>query len=229
LIFVLFFSSIAISAKELAIFDNHLNAYAAYDPLTIIANITLGKNPYSIAVNEATNRIYVGVDGGLMVINGETDQVIAEIPLGDDVVALAVNPITNRIYAGIYGKNITVIDGATNLKVGEIPEGLYNNYELAVNPNTNLVYVGEWTVWVGEADGVLVYNGENFEQIASVALGVSSHIERVGVTVNPNSNRIYATWSGNSSLYMIDGNTHTITKDRGDVLFSVFLQRDGGG
>jgi len=221
ILFALFvFSFSAINTQELSISYKYLTVNAAYDPMIVVANITLGKHPYCIATNNETNRIYVGVDGGLMVMNGETDQVLAEIPLGDDVVALAVNPLTNRIYAGIYGKNVTVIDGATNLKVGEIPQGLYNSRELAVNPVTNLVYVGDWTVVVGQADSVRVYNGENFQYVTSVALGISTYIERVGVTVNPNTNKVYATWSGNDSLYMIDGNTHTITEDVDPSSFS---------
>jgi len=214
ILFTLFvFSSSAINAQELFISYKYLTVNAAYDPMIVVANITLGKHPYCIATNNETNRIYVGVDGGLVVLNGETDQVLAEIPLGDDVVALAVNPLTNRIYAGIYGKNVTVIDGATNLKVGAIPQGLYNSRELAVNPVTNLVYIGDWTVVVGQADSVRVYNGENFQYVTSVALGISTYIERVGVTVNPNTNKVYATWSGNDNLYMIDGYTHTITEN----------------
>jgi len=213
-------SSFSFNAQELATTENYLIAHASYDPLTVIANITLGKHPYCIAINHETNRVYVGVEGGLLVINGETDQVIAEIPLGNNVEALAVNPLTNRIYAGT-SQNVTVIDGATNLKVGEIPQGLYNSYELAVNPVTNLVYIGDWSVWMGVADTVRVFNGENFGLVTSVDLGVAEFVERVGVAVNPNTNKVYATWSANNSLFLIDGNTHLITKN---VIPSYFSQ-----
>ena len=198
ILFTLFIiSSFAFNVQELTTAGNNLIAHAAYDPLTIIANITLGKQPYCIAINHATNRVYVGVEGGLMVINGEIDQVIVEIPLGDDVKALAVNPLTNRIYAGKYGGSVIVIDGATNLKIGEILSSIYNTRELAVNPVTNLVYIADWTVWVGVADTIQVYNGENFELVTSVDLGVAVYSERVGVAVNPNTNKVYATWTVN--------------------------------
>ena len=205
-------SSLAFNAQELGISDRCLTANASYDPLTVIANITLGKHPYCIATNEETNRVYVGVEGGILVINGQSDQIIAEIPLGDDVEALAVNSLTNRIYAGIFGENVAVIDGATNLKLGEIPENLYNSYELAVNPVTNRVYAADWTTLVGVTDKVRVYNGENFQFVASVDLGIATYVERVGVAVNPNTNKVYAMWTGNNSLFMIDGITNLITK-----------------
>jgi DNA-binding beta-propeller fold protein YncE len=207
-------SSFELSAQELTISDENMMANASYESLEAIANITLGKQPYCIAVNDETNRVYVGVDGGLMVINGETDEVIAEIPLSDDVIALAVNPQTNRIYAGVYGeKNVTVINGATNLIVGTIPEHLYGSRNLAANPITNRVYIGYEAVLMGYYDRVIVYDGENLQFVISVQLGLSSYYEEVGVAVNPNTNIVYATWTGNSSLYMIDGNTHAITNN----------------
>jgi DNA-binding beta-propeller fold protein YncE len=209
----LVFSPFAFNAQGLSISYKNLTVNAAYDPMTAIANITLGKHPYCVATNDVTNRVYVGVDGGLMVINGETDHVIAEIPLGNEVVALAVNPLTNRIYVGIYGKNVTVFDGATNLKVGSIPEGLYYSYELAINPVTTLVYLADWSTVVGVPDRVRVYNGENFQFVTSIALGISPYYERVGVAVNSNTNEVYATWTGNHSLFLIDGTTHFITKN----------------
>jgi DNA-binding beta-propeller fold protein YncE len=207
------FVSFALNVEELPFSYKRLTVNAEYDPMTVVANITLGKRPYCVAANNETNRVYVGVDNGLIVVDGETDLVLAEIPLSDDAVALEVNPSTNRIYAGVYGENVTVIDGATNLKVGEIPERLYNSYELAVNPITNLVYVGDWTTIAGQVDSVRVYDGENFQSVTSVALGDTGIIERVGVAVNPSNNKVYATWTGNTSLFLIDGNTHLVTNN----------------
>lgn len=49
--------------------------------LELVATITLEKNPLGIAVNEETGIVYVGVEGCLMVIDGETNEIVAEIPL----------------------------------------------------------------------------------------------------------------------------------------------------
>jgi DNA-binding beta-propeller fold protein YncE len=68
---------------------------------------------------------------------------------------------------------------------------------------------------MGRYDSVKVYNGANFQLITTVNIPDSNThttIERVGVTVNSNSNRVYATWRGANTLYMIDGNNHTIIK-----------------
>src|SRR4030042_4496831 len=105
---LLVLSSFAFNAQELTISNRYLIANAASDPLVAITNITLSKHTRCIAVNNETNRVYVGVDGGVIVISGETDQIIAEIPMDDEVRALAVNPQTNRIYAGVWLGKITL-------------------------------------------------------------------------------------------------------------------------
>ena len=182
--------------------------------LKVVTNIPLNKAPLCIAVNEQTNRVYVGTENSFVVINGETDTVITEIPIGASVEAIVANPQTNRIYVGTHN-NVTVIDGATNLVVGTILEGVYDTYELAVNPVTNLVYICDWVTFMDRYDSVKVYNGANFQLITTVNIPDSNThttIERVGVTVNSNSNRVYATWRGANTLYMIEGNNHTIIK-----------------
>lgn len=195
----------------------------SYNLLQIIANITLDKEPLSIAVNEETNRVYVGVEGGIELVDGEIDEVVAEILPGSKVVALAVNPQSNLIYAGVYGEKIVVINGTTNLVLGEIPEGVYNSYEIAVDPISNLVYVADRTVVMGEYDRAQVYGGENLTLLTSVDIpGSNEHpyIEHVGVSVNPETSTIYATWSGNNTLHVIDGDTHEITRTISPSSFS---------
>lgn len=204
-------------------FGGSRTASDSFGPLEVVANITLDKEPKCIAVNGETNRVYVGVDGGLVVIDGETDEVLTEILSDTEVVALAVNPQTNRIYAALYGENVTVINGATNQIVGGILERVYNQYEIAVNPATNLVYIADWTTILGEYDRVRVYHGETLTLTDTVNIpgsNESTTVQRVGVAVNPDTNRIYATWRGNNTLYIIDGNTHEVTKTEKPSSFS---------
>lgn len=216
ILFVLFILSVRVSnARALAGSQSTWVAQESYGPLEGIANFTLNKKPVCVAVNEVTNRIYVGVEDGLIIIDGETDEVIVEIPLDTEIRGLAVNPQTNRIYAGGYPKFVAVINGATNQKIGEIPQGGINKYEIAVNPVTNLVYIADTTMTMGEYDCVRVYHGETLTLIDTVNIpgsNESTTVQRVGVTVNPATNRIYATWRGNGTLYVIDGNTHEIMK-----------------
>jgi DNA-binding beta-propeller fold protein YncE len=201
------------------------SARATVDPLQqeIITTITLDEEPQCIVVNEQTNRIYVGVKDGLVIIDGETDTIIAEILPDVEVVALAVDPQTNRIYAAEYGDKIVVIDGSTNQQVGEIDEGIYNQYELAVNPTTNLVYIADWTTILGYYDKIFVYSGETFTAVSQINIpGSDEHtiVERIGLAVNAETNLVYATWSGNNNLYVIDGSTHQIIDNVSPSSFS---------
>ena len=196
---------------------------ASVGPLQVVTTISLDKEPKCIVVNEETNRVYVGVEDGLLIIDGETDTVVAEILPDTNVVALAVNPPTNRIYAVVYGEKIVVIDGTTNQVVGEIPEGIYNQYEIAVNPVTNLVYIGEWHTIQGYYDCVLVYNGETLTEMTQVNIPGSdehTYVERVGLAVNSETNRVYATWSGDNTLHVIDGDTNEILETVSPSSFS---------
>jgi len=186
---------------------------ASVGPLQLVAIVTLDTEPKCIAVNEATNQVYVGVEDGLIVIDGQSYAMVEKILQDVEVVALAVNPQTNRIYAAEYGDSIFVLDGATNEQLGVIPEGIYNHYEIAVNPVTNLVYIADWHTFVGYYDSILMYDGETFAEVTQVNIPGSdehTYVERIGLAVNPETNLVYATWSGNNNLYVIDGNTHEI-------------------
>ena len=130
-------STFTFNAEKWAAPDNNVIAHADYDQMTVTTNITLAKSPNCIAINELTNRLYVGVEDGVVVINGETDQVITEVPLDGDVTLLVLNQLTNRIYVGVGESKFVIIDGDTLLtiydSVWQYPD------EIAVNPVTNRV------------------------------------------------------------------------------------------
>jgi YVTN family beta-propeller protein len=72
---------------------------------TVIATIsTEARSSRSLAVNPVTNKLYVGVRGRVLIIDGGTNEVIDAVLLGGDVLGgsvetLAVDSVRNRIYA----------------------------------------------------------------------------------------------------------------------------------
>ncbi len=107
--------------------------------------------PLALAVNPATNKIYVvnmglraGVDeGSITVIDGATNAVttVAD-PNASFPRAVAVNSATNKIYVvNFNGQNYTVIDGATNATTTVTDRNVQAPVDVAVNPVTNKVYV----------------------------------------------------------------------------------------
>jgi YVTN family beta-propeller protein len=106
----------------------------------VTTTVTAGSNPYAVAVNPVTNRIYVtnSNSSNVTVIDGATNATTT-VPAGSQPLAVAVNPVTNKIYVANQGGSVTVIDGATNatttVAVGVGPTAV------AVNPVTNKTYV----------------------------------------------------------------------------------------
>src|SRR6185295_2712695 len=142
--------------------------------------IQTGAGPQAIAVNPATNKIYVANDGSatVTVIDG-SNNTTATVVVGSHPIAIAVNPVTNKIYVANNGSaNVTVIDGSTNtttnVTVGTNPSAV------AINPVTNKIYVANTN-----SGNVTVINGSD-NSTATVTVGSTP----VSVAVNPVTNKI---------------------------------------
>ena len=137
----------------------------------IAATVTVGNNPLGVAIDQATNTIYVANAGEntVSVINGATcnrtntsgcGQDPPTVTVGGGASLLAVDPATDTIYVGSFDDStISVINGAAcngsnssgcgqvppTVKVGSFPDGV------AVDKRTHTVYVangGDTTVSV---------------------------------------------------------------------------------
>jgi YVTN family beta-propeller protein len=107
-------------------------------------------NPTKIAVNSATNKVYVINGGVVTVIDGTTNSVTSTITSSDTngqivVNGIAVNPNTNRIYATSYAGMTWVIDGNSDRilsgAAGVIQiRSTYRAPDIAINPVTNILY-----------------------------------------------------------------------------------------
>ena len=180
-------------------------------PAQVIATVQVGVYPIDIAVNSATNRIYVanrghGVDpGSVMVIEGSTNSVIGTVTAGFGPCAIAVNSITNKIYlTNSDDASVTVIDGATNttqtinLGVGNFPCGL------AVDAATNKIYVANY-----DRATVTVIDGATNNTTTIPVAALPGHI-----AINSATNQIYVCNSASDSadttgsLTIIDGETN---------------------
>jgi YVTN family beta-propeller protein len=111
--------------------------------------------PSGVAVNPITNRVYVALASGkLLIIDGDTDQVLQSIPppQAGGLDAVAVNPATNNVFvASSTGSSVFVYDAdmsrwSHTLAVGAgWPRGIAVNpltyRALVSNPNANSVSV----------------------------------------------------------------------------------------
>src|SRR6516165_3889059 len=143
-------------------------------PQSISATLPVAGN--AVAINRATNRIYVANQGAgvVTVVDGNTHS-ITNVPAGRRPVAVAVNEATNKIYVANNGRtnawdpnkgSVIVIDGATNSTTTITDPNAHGPRSLAINPSTNKVYVandfsGNVTIIDGRTDSTTTVTGPN--------------------------------------------------------------------
>ena len=171
---------------------------------------SVGKDPESIAVNPATNRVYVANSGSnsVTVIDGATNAVVGSpIPVGVGPIGIAVNPSTNRVYVVNFNStadhgSVTVVDGSTNAVIGAPVTVGAHPLSAAVNPVINRIYV---------ADGL----GRNVSEIDGATNTVIGNLFPIdsgsgNVAVNPDNNRIYVVGQQGNAVTVIDGATNAV-------------------
>src|SRR5438876_8321881 len=179
----------------------------------VVATIPVGAEPYAVAVNPVTNKIYVANTGSdsVSVIDGNTNTVTSTIPVGYPPECITVNPITNMIYVcEAYGdiyKKVSVISGSTDAVVGmmTLPNG-GGATGVAVNPDTNLIYVSD------AASAVYVFNSTTDALLYTIPFGFRER-PWSGIVLNPKTEMVYVpTWCSfcpPSYVAVIDGHTNT--------------------
>jgi DNA-binding beta-propeller fold protein YncE len=172
-------------------------------PPAIIATFDLPEKGTDIAVDSATNRLYVGVGGGISVYNATSLDSLSYIPLSNNLTSPFVNDIgvdeaRNRVYA-VTASGTYVINGANNQVMGT----LGNGEDIAVNPANGRVYISDTGFYLGEPDVVKVYDGVGLSYIRTINLGTSSYYQDIEMAVNPTTGYAYCTYSLDDGLHII--------------------------
>jgi YVTN family beta-propeller protein len=192
-----------LSALLVAVLAAGLFRPKAYAAEAVVTTIAVEHWPQGVAVNDATNRIFVANEGSdsLSVIDGRTNTVVDTVPVGSHPLAVGVNPTTNRVYVANYNADsLSVIEGATNTVMATVAVGRYP-YGVGVNGATNRIYVANQA-----SNSVSVVDGITHTVLDTVAVGTAPY----GVGVNPATNRIYVANLVSNSVSVIDGITHTV-------------------
>lgn len=158
-----------------------------------------------IAVNPATNRIYVADDNNFKVhvINGSTNTFEAHIGINrQQFLGMAADPNTNQILAAVDGNEMAIIDGSTNT-ITRIQVGNFNA-NVAVNPSTSRAYVTNETF---APSTVGVVNLHTLKVVANVPTGNNPF----GVCVDPYSGLVFVTNKGDNTVAVVDGKTNVKT------------------
>ena len=195
---------------------------------TLLATVTVGHDPYYLAANAVTNKVYVanycGNDPGcgsqspgtVTVIDGLTNTVDATVTVGRQAAFLVINPVTNKIYVTNRSDNtVSVINGATNTVTSTIPVGSHPTIE-DVDLVTNKIYV----VNNGNGSGTTINVIDGNTDTVTATVTVENYPQ--AVAVNPVTNTIYVVnYCGNQggcnvnpvpgTVSVINGATNTVT------------------
>jgi len=159
-------------------------------------------SPDAIAINTATNEIYIGNQNpsDVTLIEGASNRV-SEIGLSDAVIAMALNATTDKIYAVSQGTSgIMVIDRNSNAT--RFVETGANCDGVAVNPATDTIYVVQV-----QSNGTLSVIDGATNGIFSIPIGEYPS----AVAVNSATNRVYVLNNDtNGTLTVVDGTPLTL-------------------
>jgi DNA-binding beta-propeller fold protein YncE len=116
------------------------------DTETRIATVDLGTNFFGgsgsgLAANPVTGRVYVSLDSGVVIVDGNSNTKIGPVDsVGGEI---AINRRTNKIYTRSGSSSLAVINGATDSLETSFPIQSNGDYESAfdVDELTNRVYV----------------------------------------------------------------------------------------
>ena len=153
-------------------------------------------DPCGIGVNEATNMVYVTSESSnkLHVIDGATNNLMTSIDVGKSPRGIVANPRTNMLYVtNQLSGTVDVIDGAQNKIVDIITVGTTPR-RVVVNSDTNILYVSNQI-----SNSLSVIDGATNEVMDSIP--VEQPFELV---INPKTNKLYATYSGHSTLSIVN-------------------------
>jgi len=182
-------------------------------PPRLIAKVDLPADGQGVGVNTVTNRVYVGLSGGLAVYDAVTLAPLSYIDLTPGglqpyVEDVGVDEVRNRIYTVSDG-GAYVIDGATGAFIGRITGG----DRVAVNSANGRVYIADMSPYIGVPDVVRIYDGPTLTSVHTIKLGSPSTLQSVSVAVNPTTGFAYATYSFGGNLHIISPATDDVVQE----------------
>jgi hypothetical protein len=184
-----------------------------------VATIPLDIFARFVAVNEATNRVYVegltleGVPT-ITIIDGASNAAVSSLETDTDPVAIAVDPLANRVYLAGAQRNhdtpsLTRIDGATNSVLDRIETNTWA-IAMAVNPTTSRVYITGYEPEAGTPKFTVV------DAAGNIVNSIVTNVDPVDVAISPLHNRVFLAGYTNPETRVVavfDGETDALGQE----------------
>ena len=182
---------------ELLIFDNDLK---------LLGNISIpDKNePLDIEVNEKDHSVYIITEKNFYKQNNDTT--MTGIELINAPRTLEVNENSNTVYI-ISDRDVSIINGTSNIKVDKVIPLFGPLLELEVNENSNVVYL------------LSKHNLYSLNEKTNKLSNINISEPLSNIEVNENSNIVYLTSEDSDSLFTIHGPKHKVAVG---ITFNVF-------
>ncbi len=168
-----------------------------------------GSNPlFIVDVNPNTNKIYISQgteELTVTLINGD-DNSVSDIDTmsGSYTFGVCVNTGTNKIYVSKWDYP-AVFNGLTDALLGYVSGGSWSEArDICANSNTNKIYV---VSDYGTTGFVSVVDGSTDAFSTSIVVGSNPY----GISVNPETNKIYVANYGSGTVSVIDGSTDSVS------------------
>ena len=168
------------------------------------ATVTVGTNPYGVAITPDGNYAYVTNygSGTVSVIDISTNTVTTTVTVGTNPVGVAITPDGNYAYVTNNGSGtVSVIDTSLNTISTTVTVGSYP-YAVAITPDSSYVYIansGSGTVSVIEISSNTV--------TTTVTVGTDPY----AVAITPDGNYAYVTNNSPGTVSVIEISTNTVT------------------
>jgi YVTN family beta-propeller protein len=174
----------------------------------VIANIPVGNQPFGIAANKVTNRIYVAnagqggaAPGGITIIDGNTntaeDADTSAFATQGFRSPMVVNEAANKVYFLTLSFSLGVLDGNTKVAI-PFPTPISITGAMAVNNILNRLYLTTPT-------GVAVIDGATNNVIANISLSPAG-----SMAISETTNRLFVTNPNNDTLTVVDCLTNSV-------------------
>jgi hypothetical protein len=176
---------------------------------SVAATLPAGASPRGIAVNPATNKIYMlrlGPTDEVTVIDGITHDFYSLATDSWTPVSHAVNPVTNRLFVAHYTTGdvkIVDLDSSSDFPPVKGVPVWSRPVAVTVNPNTNKAYV----ITEDPRGPINVIDAASQTAVSFAPAGHASWPR--AIAVNTVTNKIYAAFNG--EVVVIDGATNAMT------------------
>jgi len=170
---------------------------------TVVATVTVGTDPFFVAITPDGTKAYVTNDQSVSVIDTSNNTVVATITSSvDDAVGIAITPDGTKAFVANAGnKKVLIIGTTTNTVDNTVPVG-DSPYGVAISPDGARAYVTDHG-----SDTVTVIDTSTLTVVVVISVGQLP----AGVVVLPNGNRVYVANTGSGTVSVIDPSSNTVT------------------